>query len=81
MKAVPRSWDDMQALLALSELDEPPLRRVLCQKRYTAYYGLGNASGAGFGAMLQKGKSIYYNLLQVQPMDHGSKGVGVVKLA
>jgi hypothetical protein len=38
----------------------PPLQRVRCQKKCTAYYGFEDASGAGFGATLQIGDAIYY---------------------
>jgi hypothetical protein len=58
--AVPRFRHDVEALKAVSEPDAPPLRRVRCQKKCMAYYGFGDASGAGFGAMLQIGHSIYY---------------------
>jgi hypothetical protein len=60
VKAVPRFRSDVEALMALSESDEPPLRRVRCHKKCTAYYGFGDASGAGFGATLQIGDAIYY---------------------
>jgi hypothetical protein len=60
VKAVPRFRHDVEALKALSESDAPPLWRVRCQKKCTACYGFGDASGAGFGATLQIGDSIYY---------------------
>jgi hypothetical protein len=60
VKAVPRFRHDVEALMALLESDAPPLWRVRCQKKCTAYYGFGDASGAGFGATLQISDSIYY---------------------
>jgi hypothetical protein len=60
VKAVPKFRHIAEALKALSESDAPPLRRVRCQKKCMTYYGVGDAWGAGFGATLQIGNSIYY---------------------
>jgi hypothetical protein len=46
--------------LALTRSPTPPLRRARCKQKCTAYYGFGDASGAGFGATLQIGNAIYY---------------------
>jgi hypothetical protein len=52
VRAVPRLRHNVEALMASSESDVPSLRRVRCQKKCIAYYGFGDASGAGFGATL-----------------------------
>jgi hypothetical protein len=60
VKAVPRFRHDVEALMTLSGSDAPLLRQAGCQKKCRAYYGFGDALGAGFGATLQIGDSIYY---------------------
>jgi ribonuclease HI len=46
--------------LALTRSPTPPLRRARCKRKCTAYFGFGDASGAGFGGTLQIGDKIYY---------------------
>jgi hypothetical protein len=58
--AVPRLADDMMAILKLMASDLPVLRRVRCRKSSKAYYGFGDASGLGFGAMIQIRDEIWY---------------------
>jgi hypothetical protein len=60
VKAIPRFRGDIEALLALTRSPTPPLRRARCKQKCTAYYGLGDASGAGFGTTLHIGNAIYY---------------------
>jgi hypothetical protein len=45
----PRLKDDIQALIKLSEFEEPPTRLVRASKTALVGYGFGDASGLGFG--------------------------------
>ena len=54
VKAKPRLFDDVQALRRLCDSEKPPWRRVRAKKSASVFYGFGDASGAAFGATLQK---------------------------
>lgn len=60
VKAVPRLQDDVAALQKLMEAPLPPKKSVQCHASGVAYYGFGDASGPGFGAMFQVGDRIEY---------------------
>ena len=60
VKAVPRFRDDVEALLELSAVQEPPHRKVRCFRTGRAYYGFGDASSKGFGSTLQFSDDVYY---------------------
>ena len=53
--AKPRLFEDVKALLTLCDSEKPPWRRARPRKAATVFYGFGDASGAAFGATLQRG--------------------------
>lgn len=57
---VPRLASDIEGLLTLLAADTPPLRVVRAKEVVTAYYGFGDASGAGFGDTLLTPNGIVY---------------------
>ncbi len=52
--AAPRFREDLEAILFLAESKQPYMRRVRGRRTVTAYYGFGDASGAGFGASVER---------------------------
>jgi hypothetical protein len=52
--AAPRFKQDLEALLHLTEGDQPRARKVRSKNRATAYYGFGDASSGGFGATVAR---------------------------
>ena len=53
VKAVPRFQHDIDSMLEITDFDRPPLKRVRCSKTALVLYGVGDASGTGYGFMLQ----------------------------
>lgn len=53
-QAVPRFKADLEALLKLTAAPSPALRKVRRGKPCIAIYGFGDASGAGFGATIDR---------------------------
>jgi hypothetical protein len=60
VKAVPRLRQDLEALQALTQGAQPPLRRVRGLATGCTYYGFGDASGSAFGATIQIGDEVEY---------------------
>ena len=57
--AVPRFKEDLEALVFLIASATPTMRCVRRNRTLTAYYGFGDASGAGFGATVQQENGVY----------------------
>ena len=53
-EAVPRFKEDLEALLHLTQSDEPVVRCVRNKHTITAYYGFGDASSGGFGSTVER---------------------------
>jgi hypothetical protein len=53
-QAVPRFWQDLKALLFLTQSKKPILRRMRSAKYvHTTFYGFGDASSGGFGSSIE----------------------------
>jgi hypothetical protein len=57
--AVPRFKEDLEALMVLTRDKQPVMRPVRSRRTLTAYYGFGDASGAGFGATVERPNGIH----------------------
>ena len=52
--AAPRFREDLEVILFLAKSKQPYMHCVRGRKTVTAYYGFGDASGAGFGASVER---------------------------
>lgn len=60
VKAVPRLYDDLAALINLFTPTTPPRRAIRLRSSAVAVYQFGDASGAGFGSSLFIDDRLYY---------------------
>ena len=54
VKAVPRLKNDVRALMEMTKAEKPPVIVINTPKLYIAKYGFGDASGGGFGTILEE---------------------------
>ena len=57
--AAPRIREDLEAILHLTKGEQPQVQTVRSKLTMTAYYGFGDASSGGFGAMVERPGGIH----------------------
>ena len=71
VKAATRLDNDVNVLCTMLEADNPPFKRVRCTKRGVVCYGCGDASGQGFGNVVEKADTITTNTDNLLKLQHG----------
>jgi hypothetical protein len=59
MLAAPRFKEDLEAILHLTEGEQPALHCVRSKLTMIAYYGFGDASSGGFGATVERPSGLH----------------------
>ena len=60
VQPVPLFYNVLDALIHLTDNDDPPIATVRSNTTILIIYGFGYASGSGFGSTLLKHGSVYY---------------------
>ena len=58
--AVPRLKEDFEALMVLTWDEQPVMQPARSRRTLTAYHGFRDASGAGYGATVEKPDGIHW---------------------
>ncbi len=59
MSAAPQFKEDLEAILHLTEGEQPALHCVRSKLTMIAYYGFGDASSGGFGATVERPSGLH----------------------